>query len=117
MFPIQEMRNPAGDTMFKTFMSMATSYNTPIDDPLFAAHKEMIEYDDIQRKNFTIYHADYPMRAVGCLQQVSKPNISFDEINFDEIAASILSHPQRPRRLLHTVRRKTVLRKHDYHFP
>jgi len=61
----------SGDILFNVVMPMSAAYNHPVNDPLYAAHKEVQEFDDPEQRNFTRYVADDPIKAVSCLQQVS----------------------------------------------
>jgi hypothetical protein len=56
-------------------MSNSVTYNHPVDDPLYAAHKVVRQFDDTQSRNYTRYMADDPFKVVSCVQQVSTQHI------------------------------------------
>jgi hypothetical protein len=66
-----EVKKGTGDIFWKPVMSNTVAYNHPVDDPLYAAHKKVLIYDDTQSVNNTRYTADDPIKGVSCLQQVS----------------------------------------------
>jgi hypothetical protein len=46
-------------------------FDTPVDDPVFAAHQPFVQY------NLTKYRADQTAGIIGCLEQVRFPNPAF----------------------------------------
>jgi hypothetical protein len=71
-FPLNSVDGPDGDIFWKPFMSNALTTMSPIDDPLYSAHKKVQLYDKAIKKNQTAYRSDYPIRGVGCVQHVSR---------------------------------------------
>jgi hypothetical protein len=64
-----EVKQGTGDIFFKPIAPGQTLYINPINDPLYAAHR--VIHDVLRGTNVTWYAPDYPIRVVGCTQQVS----------------------------------------------
>lgn len=60
-----EAEQGTGDIFFKPVVPYNIRYHRPVDDPLYSAHRKLREF------NRTMYAPDYPIKVVGCLQQVS----------------------------------------------
>jgi hypothetical protein len=65
--PLPELVRDDGDTTISLYSFTKMGYLQPVNDPLFTAHTPRQGHT---RPNATVYHHDYPARAVGCLQQV-----------------------------------------------
>jgi hypothetical protein len=61
-----EVQNGTGDIFWKPVMPNAIFYANLVDDPLYSAHRKVQTYQG----NATRYLPDYPLKGVGCLQQV-----------------------------------------------
>jgi len=68
-----EVKQGTGDIFFKPVTPGSILYQKPIDDSLYAAHRAM--RDMLRGKNHNLYAPDYPIRVVGCTQQVSVPKL------------------------------------------
>jgi hypothetical protein len=62
---------PEGDVFLKPLMSGALSFDSPIDDPLYSAHKEIESMNYFTGEPYKNYIADYPIKTVGCHHHVS----------------------------------------------
>ena len=60
------MNRTDADVAINVIVFANTTYRTPIDDPLFTAHKVMPRSWD----NFTVYGHDHPVGLLGCAIQV-----------------------------------------------
>jgi hypothetical protein len=67
--PLDGLRRNDTDVVLK-FLASAIHYISPVDDPWFSAHREIIDYDAATGKNMTHYTADNPFTAMGCNVQV-----------------------------------------------
>jgi len=68
--PIAGMdRNGTADLTQLIFMPNAITYERPVNDPLFSAHKTMIK-STLSGVNFTYYAPDDPFLVMGCEVQV-----------------------------------------------
>jgi hypothetical protein len=66
-----EVKKGTGDIFWKPVMPNSVTYNNPVNDPLYSAHRPVQIYDDTQGRNYTRYMPDHPIKGVSCLQQVS----------------------------------------------
>ena len=68
--PIPEMQRQDADIAVKSVRKNAIQYTTPVDDPLFSAHKSMVYTNLALGENETSYLADSMVDVVGCAMQV-----------------------------------------------
>lgn len=64
-----EPNQGTGDVFFRAVVPNEITYQYPVDDPLYAAHRKV--YDVLKGTNKTRYAPDYPLKVVSCVQQVS----------------------------------------------
>lgn len=64
------MKRDDADLVLKLVVKNRVTYDIPVNDPLFAAHKEFTTFDETDGANVTFYFSDFPASVVGCVQQV-----------------------------------------------
>lgn len=70
-----ELKIPNADTYIHIIRKGGyTAYNTPVDDPVFAAHRQanVSVATNTGSYNATTYRRDEPVSFIGCTAQVSK---------------------------------------------
>lgn len=70
------MREDA-DTILSSTGKGSITYDSPIDDPWFSAHKEITLLDISNNQNRTMYVSDTAATVLGCTEQVQSFS-SFD---------------------------------------
>lgn len=64
------MTREDADVILVRIKKLATLFLSPVDDPMFAAHRELTRLDIGSGENFTFYLSDDPQSLVGCTEQV-----------------------------------------------
>jgi hypothetical protein len=67
---IPELVREDADTILSSTSMGAVTYDYPIDDPWFAAHKETTILDIANNQNRTMYTPDHVSTVIGCTEQV-----------------------------------------------
>ena len=69
--PISELESNDSDLFLGFVVPHGVSYNNPVDDPLFSAHRIMTDVASGINLTRTFYVSDEPVTVFGCQNQVS----------------------------------------------
>lgn len=80
VIPIPELKRTDGDTALKLIGLNGMRFIKPVEDPLYSAHIPMNARQissDGKLVPATIYGYDTPLKAIGCLQQVTDSRLYY----------------------------------------
>jgi hypothetical protein len=81
LLPLPEMNRTDADVALAAITFRVARYQKPVDDPMFAAHKPLLDPDFA---NNTVYGSDYPVGLLGCAVQVLDINITILMTSFNQ---------------------------------
>ena len=71
MYPLPGLARDDADLVFKQVIKNRVAYDSPVNDPVFSAHKLFTTFDVTSGGNVSFYFPDFPVSVIGCTQQVS----------------------------------------------
>jgi hypothetical protein len=69
--PLPEMKSDDADLVLVMIPKNQMKYETPVNDPVFAAHKPFVYRLPSSTASTTNYLSDWPISTLGCKEQVS----------------------------------------------